>query len=57
MRKIGIIVGILLITMGCATQQERAEERAKTKMLVQEAIAATAASAIIQYFFMAVRAL
>ena len=39
MRKIGIIVGILLITMGCATQQERAEERAKTKMLVQEAIA------------------
>ena len=39
MRKIGIIVGILLITVGCATQQERAEERAKTKMLVQEAIA------------------
>ena len=41
MKRKGIIVGVfaLVVTVGCATQQERAEQRAKMQQAVIEAVA------------------
>lgn len=39
MKRIGIILGILVLLMqGCATQQEKAEQRAKMRLAVTEAV-------------------
>ena len=40
MKRIGIILGMLaLLMLGCATQQEKAEQRAKMRLAVEEAVA------------------
>lgn len=39
MKQIGIIAAIVLLTLGgCATQQQRAEQRAKTRQAVEQAV-------------------